>query len=88
MLQYHKNDFLEGIGTNETNASREFMLFQYWYFKHAGFRIEPHISNKCDDVLMIAYELKKHSIYKVRILDVFYGALLGMRLLLGWIILC
>ena len=35
------------------------MLFQYWYFKHAGFRIEPHVSNKCHDVLMIAYELKK-----------------------------
>ena len=26
----------------------------------AGFKFEPHVCNKCHDVLMAAYELNKH----------------------------
>ena len=36
------------------------MLCHYWYFKDAGFKFELHVYNKCHDVLMTAYELKKH----------------------------
>ena len=55
MLQHEKIDVSEGIDVNKTNASKECMLWHYWYFKDVGFKFEPHVSNKCHDVLMTAY---------------------------------
>ena len=45
------------------------MLCHYWYFKDVGFKFEPHVCNKCHDVLMTAYELKNISILKVKGVD-------------------
>ena len=64
MLQYQKIDDLEEIESNKTSASKECMLCHYWYFKDVGFRFEAHVFNKCYDVLMAAYELKKY--YKIK----------------------
>ena len=58
--KYEKIDISEGIDTNKTSASKECMLCHYWYFKGIGFKFEPHVCHKCHDVLMAAYELKKH----------------------------
>ena len=65
MLQYEKIDVSEGIDTSKTSASRECMLFHYWCFKDVGFRFEPHVCNKCHDVLMTAYELKNIAVSDV-----------------------
>ena len=54
MLQYKKIDALQGIDTNKTSASKEYMLCQYWYFKN----VEPNVCNKCHNILMAAYELR------------------------------
>ena len=59
-MQYEKIIVSEGIDINKTNASKECMLCHYWYFKDAGFKFELHVYNKCHDVMMTAYELKKH----------------------------
>ena len=48
-LQYKKISISEGIDTNETSASKECEICHYF---------EPHVCNKCHDVLMTAYELK------------------------------
>ena len=69
MLQYKKIDVSEGIDTNKTSASKECMLCHYWYFKDVGFKFEPHVCNKCHDVLMTAYELKTISILNVKDVD-------------------
>ena len=58
MLQYEKIDASEGIDTNKTSALKECMLCYYWYFKDVGFKFEPHVCNKCHDILTSAYELK------------------------------
>ena len=42
------------------------MLCHYWYFKEVGFKSEPHVSNKCHDVFMTAYELKNIVILNVK----------------------
>ena len=34
------------------------MLCHYWYFENVRFGFEPQVCNKCQDVLMTAYELK------------------------------
>ena len=61
------------------------MLCHYWYFKDVGFKFEPHVCNKYHNVLMTAYELKNIAILNAKelILDVFYGVLVGMRLLIS-----
>ena len=46
MLQYEKFSISEGYGTNKTSASKECMLYHYWYFKDVGFKPEPHVCNK------------------------------------------
>ena len=69
MLQYEKIDISEGTDTNKTNASKEYMLCHYWYFKDVGFKFEPHVCKKCHDVLMTAYELKNIAISNVNGVD-------------------
>ena len=54
MLQYEKISFSGGINTNKTSASKKYEVCHYWYFKDVGFRFEPHVCNKCHDVLMPA----------------------------------
>ena len=69
MLQYEKIDISEGIDTNKTSASKECMLYHYWYFKDVGFRFQSHVCNKCHDVLMTAYKLKNIAILNVKGVD-------------------
>ena len=68
MLQYKKN-VSEWTDTNKTSESKECMLCHYWYFKDVGFKFEPHVCNKCHDVLMTAYELKNIAILNVKGVD-------------------
>ena len=58
---------LEGIDINKTSASKECMLCHYWYFKDVGFKFEPHVRNKCHNLLMTAYELKNITILNVKL---------------------
>ena len=72
MLQYEKIDVSEGIDTNKTSALKECMICHYWYFKDVEFKFEPHVSNKCHDVMMTAYELKNIAILNVKGVDFSY----------------
>ena len=69
MLQYEKIDVSEGTDVNKRSASKECMLCHYWYFKDVGFTFEPHVCNKCHDVLMTSYELKSIAILNVNGVD-------------------
>ena len=69
IAEIQKIDVSERIDTNKTDASRECMLFHYWYFKNVRYKFEPHICNKCHDVLMTAYELKNIAILNVKEID-------------------
>ena len=63
MLQY------ERIDVNKTSLSKECMLCHYWYFKDAGFKSEPYVCNKCQDVFMTAYKLKNIAILSMKGVD-------------------
>ena len=58
MRRYQKIDVSEGIHINKTRASKECELCHYWFFKEIGFKFEEHVSNKCHDLLTMAYSLK------------------------------
>ena len=66
MLHYEKIEVSEGIDINKTDASKEFMLCHYWYFKDVGYKFLLQVCNKCHNVFMTAYELKKHSNIKCK----------------------
>ena len=66
MLQYEKNDVLEGIDVNKTSASKECDLCHYWFFKHVEFKFEEHVSNRCHDLLTITYSLKNIAILRAK----------------------
>ena len=69
MLQYGKINVSGGIDTNKASASKEYMFCHYWYFQDVGFKFEPHVCNKCYDVLMTAYELKNIGVLNVKDVD-------------------
>ena len=61
--------FSEEIGINETCASKECMIFHYWYFKDIGYKFEPHVCNGCHEKTREAYELKNIAILNVKGVD-------------------
>ena len=69
LLQYEKIDVSQGIDTNKTSLSKSGMLWNYWYFKYVRFKFEPHVCNKCHDVVMTDYELKNIAILNVKWVD-------------------
>ena len=66
MLRYQKINISEGIDVNKTNASKEYELCHYWFFKDIGFKFEEHVGNKCHDLLMIAHSLKDIAILSAK----------------------
>ena len=74
MIQCKKIDFSVGIDTNKTSASKECMLChsilcQCIVTKDVGFKFEPHVCNKCHNVLMTIYEFKNIAILNVKGVD-------------------
>ena len=55
-----KINISEGIENNKTSALKECMLRHFWFFKDLRFKFELHVCNKCHDVFMATYELKKY----------------------------
>ena len=66
MLQYEKIDVSKGIDVNKTNASKEWELCHYWFFKDIAFKFEEHVCNRCHDLLTIAYSLKNVAILSAK----------------------
>ena len=76
MLRYEKISASDGVYVIKTSASKECILCHYWWFKDVGFKFEPHVYNKCHDLLMAAYELKNIAILNVKGVDfrcIFWG---------------
>ena len=46
MLKYEKISVSEGIDIDKTSASKECMLYHYWYFKDVAFKFEAHVCTK------------------------------------------
>ena len=59
MLQYQKIDVSKEIDVNKTSASKECKLCHYWLFKNVGFKFEKHVCNRFNNLLMMAYSLRK-----------------------------
>ena len=69
MLQYERIDVSEGINTDRSNKSNEFVICHYWYFKDIGYKSEPHSCNKCHNISRMVYELENIAILNVKDVD-------------------
>ena len=69
MLQWKRIDVSEGIDLNKSDKSKECMICHYWYFKDIDYKYEPHVCNKCDDLLMVVYDLKNFIILNIKGVD-------------------
>ena len=64
MLEYDGIDISDftSIDVNQTNASKEYDICHYWYFKDIGFKYEPYLCNGCHDwaqILMLLLFMSK-----------------------------
>ena len=62
-IYYNRIDISEGIDVNRTSESKEFDVFQYWYF--LSFKFQPDVSNKYDDFLMVPINLRNIAISNI-----------------------
>ena len=66
MLQYENIDVSEGIDVNKTSALKERELCHYWFFTDIRFKFEEHVSNRCHDLLTMAYSLNDIAILSAK----------------------
>ena len=52
-----------------SQINQECMICHYWYFKDIGYKYEPHLCNKCHDLLMAVYDLKNFMILNMKGVD-------------------
>ena len=52
VLCYDRVDVSEGMNINNTNKSKEFDIYSYWYFTEKGFKFQLHVCNVSHDTLM------------------------------------
>ena len=51
ILQYDRIDVSEWIDINKSNASKEYKICHYWYFKDIGIKYEPYLCNICHGLM-------------------------------------
>ena len=66
MLEYDRIDISEGIDVNKTNASKEWDICCYCYFKDIGFKYESYLCNGCRDLMQKAMSFNNTAIVYVK----------------------
>ena len=62
MLYYDRIDVSKGIDVNKTNESKECDICHYCYFLNKGFKFQPNLCNRCQDLLMMSINLSDNAI--------------------------
>ena len=66
MLEYDRIDISERIDVDKTNASKEYKIFHYWYFKDINFKYEPLLCNGCHGFMQKAVSFNNVAIVYVK----------------------
>ena len=69
MLSFDRIGASKGIDINKTSASKECSICHYWYFLNKGFKFQPHVCNRCHDVLMMSMNLSNIAILNINGVD-------------------
>ena len=66
MLYYDRTDVSEGISVNKTSESNECDICHYWHFLIKGFKFQPNVSIRCQDLLLMSMNLSDFAILIVK----------------------
>ena len=66
MLEYNRIDITEEIGVSKINASKQYHICHYWYFKDIGFKYEPYHCNGCPGLMQKAINFNDVAIVYVK----------------------
>ena len=67
MLEYDRIDISEGIDANKANASKEYDIRHYQYFKDIGFKYELYLCNLCKAINLnnVSFVFINRSYYRI-----------------------
>ena len=66
MLEYDRINISKGMDVNKTNASKEFDVCHYWYFKDIGLKYDLYLCNGCHDLMQKAMTFNDVAIVYVK----------------------
>ena len=70
LMQYERIDIWNiDIDIDKSGESKRYIICHYWHFKDIGYKVEPHVCNKCHDISMMAHELKTIAILIAKYVD-------------------
>ena len=68
MLYYNRIAISKGIDPTESNKSREYMIFRYFFFNH-GFKFQDYVCNGCHNLKMLSVNISNIAIITVKNFD-------------------
>ena len=66
MLCFDRIDISKGTNVNKTSASKEFNIWQYWYFLNYSFNFQPNIYDRSHDLLIMSMNLSDIAILNIK----------------------
>ena len=67
MLEYDRIDISEGIDISKSSdKSKECHISHYWYFLDKNFSYEPHLCNRCHDLMQRAMSFNDVAIVSIK----------------------
>ena len=66
MLCFDRIDISKGTNVNKTSASKEFNIWQYWYFLNYSFNFQPNIYDRSHDLLIMSVNLSDIAILNIK----------------------
>ena len=66
MLEHDRINISKGMDVNKTNASKEFDVCHYWYFKDIGLKYDLYLCNGCHDLMQKAMTFNDVAIVYVK----------------------
>ena len=66
MLCFDRIDISKGTNVNKTSASKEFDIWQYWYFLNYSFNFQPNIYDRSHDLLIMSVNLSDIAILNIK----------------------
>ena len=66
MLEYDRTDILEGIDVNKScDKSKKCDICHCWYFLVKNFSYQPHLCNRCHDLMQKAVSFNDAAIVSI-----------------------
>ena len=72
MQYYDRIGVSEGIDVNKTSRSKECNICHYWYFLNKGFKFQPNVCNRCQNLLMMSMNFSDIAILNIKGADYSY----------------